>query len=229
MALNLQQIRDYVRNHIELEIDDLPDSVLDVFIREGSKRVEKAETRWPFYEESWTLTTAIGTRNYALTGAVPTATAVDQLTNVQGPKWNLVWIGREQYDVLNPPDFTSQSEPTHVALWDSELWLSPTPDAAYTLTLRGYRKPTDWVANGAAAQPDLPDELHNTVATWALSRAYAQQDDPELAAVYERQFGEELNEFRRRIVETPHLQPVILNRGHRPRSLFGRLRYDWEL
>jgi hypothetical protein len=67
------------------------------------------------------------------------------------------------------------------------------------------------------------------VATWALSKAYAQQEDPELSALYERQFSDELNEYRRRLTITPHEQPMILNGGSTRRStILARPRWAWE-
>lgn len=43
MAMTLQQMRDYIRLHLDLDEDDLPNTLIDIFIREGSKRVERAE------------------------------------------------------------------------------------------------------------------------------------------------------------------------------------------
>jgi|SRR5688500_6280630 len=226
MALTLDQIRTFVRSHLDLDVEDMPDALIDVFIREGSKRVEKASSRWPFYENVWTFTTVQGQRSY------PFATIgvdLDQISAVQSDDRLLEWVGTDLYTVLNPSNTTTTSKPTQYAWWADVLYLVPTPDAAYTLTVYGYRTPIDWVANGAGATPDLPDEMHNTVATWALAKCYAQQEDPELASVYERQFADELTEFKRRIAETPHPQPLVLNSQRMSqRSPFGRMRYDWE-
>lgn len=227
MALSLDQIRTYVRTHIDLDDEDLPDSLLDLFIREGSKRIEKASSRWPFYESAWTLATVAGQRDYPFSAI---GTDLDQIAAVAHDQAPLEYIGSDLYSILNPVSATSQSRPQRFAWWNSTLSLWPTPDAAYTLYIRGYRKPTDWVSNGAGAQPDLPDELHNTVATWALAKAYIQQEDPELGQLYERQFVDELTEFKRRIAETPHPQPLVLNATPMSRQgPFGRMRFDWEV
>lgn len=226
MALSLEQIRSFVRGHLDLDTDDLPDVVLDVFIREGSKRVEKAAARWPFYETTWSLDTVAGQRSYAFTSI---GADIDQISSIQRDDAVMRWIGPDLYNVRNPLDSTSQSKPCEYAIWASTLYLTPTPDATYTLTIRGYRQPNDWVAEGAGGEPDLPDELHNTVATWALSKAYVQQEDPELGSYYERQFVDELNEYKRRIVETPHPQPLVLGGESMGSNMpFGRLRYSWE-
>ena len=62
---------------------------------------------------------------------------------------------------------------------------------------------------------------------WALARAYEQQDDPEMASIFERKFADEINLFRRRINDTPPAQPLVLNGRSTPGDPL-RLRFDWE-
>ena len=231
MALTLQQIRDYVRLHLDLEIEDLPDQVLDFFIREGSRRIERAEPRWPFYEVSYSLTVSAGVESVT---KVSVGGDLDQITTIvhsdalKHPP--LVWVGFDAFQELRSQR-AAQGRPRFFSEQAGSLFFFPTPDIEYTFTVFGYRKPIDWTAGGAGAMPDMPEELHNTVAVWALSKAYAQQEDPELASLYERQFADELNEFRRRLVITPHNQPLVLNGGAAPDPLRSmvRPRFDWEV
>lgn len=226
MALNLQQIRDYVRVHLDVEIEDLPDAVLDIFIREGSKRIERAEDRWPFYEATFPLATVAAQRDYAFTDISAT---LESIHSIRGEQWELKNLGVDQGDRRWPRNIQQTAEPSHFAVWNKTLRLYPDPDLTYNLIIRGYRKPDDWVDEGAGAEPDMPDELHNTVALWALSRAYNQQEDPELGGIYERLFSDELNEFRRRIAaEETRPQPLVLNSQTRVPLLPYRMRYDWE-
>lgn len=228
MALTLDDIRTFVRAHLDLDTEDLPNSVLDVFIREGSKRIERAAPRWPFYAKTWTLTTVGGQRDYAFSAI---ATDVDQIAAISRDDMPLSWVGADVYDIVNPTNTLGSGKPVRYTWWGTTLSLHPTPDAAYALTVRGYRTPTDWVAAGAGANPDLPDELHNTVATWALAKAYTQQEDPELGSVYERQFAEELAEFKRRIDSTPLPQPLVLNGTATSRMWPAPWppRFDWQV
>lgn len=227
MALSLDDIRTFIRSHLDLDTDDLPDALVDVFIREGSKRVEKAHTRWPFYEATWPLTTVAGTASYAYASIDST---LDQIAAVSGADFELQWIGYDLYTANTQVLSNASGKPRFYSTWGSKLYLAPKPDAAYALTVRGYRKASDWMAGGAGALPDLPDELHNTVALWALAKAYAQQEDPEMASYYERQYIDELNGFMRRIVETPHAQPLVMGgTSSRPKGvMWSRLRYPWE-
>lgn len=223
--LNLEQIRAFVRGHMDIEVEDLPDAVLDVFIREGSKRIERAEKRWPFYAKRWTYSTVADTDEVDFTDI---GTDVSQIQAIKGPRWRLKYIGMDIADEVFPENITSTSEPTYWSVENETLFLMPVPDGAYSLQIRGYRKAADWMAGGAGAVPDLPVDLHNTVATWALAKAYAQQDDPEMASVYERQFADELNLFRRRMHDTPPAQPLVANGGFGSERSLGRMRYSWE-
>lgn len=221
--MNLQQIRDFVRLHLDIEIEDLPDAVLDVFIAEGVNRIATAEKRWPFFKQRWDLETADDQDAYDLTTLSPT---FKEISGIKGPRWTLTWIGEDDAAVYWPENVTSSSEPTHFSIENDTLYLHPTPNDSYALIVRGYRKPTAMAAAGD--EPDLPEEFHNTVALWALAKAYSHQDDPEMGQLYERQFADELGLFRRRFVDTPAPQPLVLNSGTRPGGFGSRLRYDWE-
>lgn len=226
MALNKQQIRDFVRSHLDIETEDLPDAVLDVFIAEGFQRIVLAEKRWPFYVKRWTLNTVASTASYDIPDSF---TDVKEISSIVGPLWTLKWIGIEDADRKFPTSVVTESDPVYWSVENETLYLWPTPADAVALTVKGYRKPTDFGAAAAGDEPDLPDEFHNTVAIWALAKAYMQQDDPEMASVYERQFADELGMFRRRFHDTPAPQPLVMNgTGHRPFNTSLGLRYDWE-
>lgn len=223
--MDLQHIRDYVRSHLDIEVEDLSDTLLDTMIREGSKRIERAEERWPFYEKDFPLTTVAAQRDYTFNSIASDLRAIHA---VRGEQWELRYIGVDTGDKRWPRNIQQTSEPSHFGIWSDTLRLYPDPDNVYQLIVRGYRTPIDWVSLGAGSAPDMPDELHNTVAMWALSRAYYQQEDLELGAVYERMFADELNEFRRRIAGTPFAQPLIANSAPNVPLLPLRMRYDWE-
>jgi len=222
MALNLQQIRDYVRVHMDIEEDDLPDPVLDTFIREGSRRVEYSEQRWPFYEAWSTLTANPGWTLYALDGF---SGNLRRLAAMTLENENLEWRSPEEIQEMSS---TTTGRPRYFTEWGGMVVLWPIPDAAYEFIVRGYRAQNDWVADGAGAEPDMPEELHNTVALWALHRAYAQQEDPEMASLYRNTFDQELNEFGRRMTEMPLQRPLVMNGRGKTSWRRSRPRFDWE-
>jgi hypothetical protein len=225
--MTLADIRDFVRTHLDVDDDDLPNSLLDSFIREGSVRIERAEKRWPFYAESWTLDTVADTSEY--TFASIGDGDVDQIQSIRSTNYTLEWLGRDESFRYYPPNTTASGEPRYWSVWGTTLKLHPTPDGVYSLAILGFRKPVDWVALGAAEEPDLPEDLHNTVATWALARGYSHQDDPEMAAFYMDLHAAELDQIRRRLVDTPAHQPLVLNGRADTSFTLGRPRYDWEV
>lgn len=217
-AMSLQAIRDYVREHLDIEVEDLEDVVLDRFISQGFDRVVQYEQRWPFYETTSTLTLTVGS-----TTPVPaTLKRVDALV-LDGTK--LTWISTDEAVVA----FNGQSgTPTRWSQWGDQLMFFPTPDQAFVVTYFGYRNPVDWLSGGAGATPDVPELLHHTIALWALHRAYGQQEDLEQAALFQGEFEQELNAFARRLVEMPLERPLVLNGGTKARAPFPPL-FDWQV
>lgn len=221
--MDLQAIRNFVRTHMDLDVEDLPDDLLDTFAREATHKVERAEKRWPFYAVNYTFTTEAGVGSYDL--SVITPGDLRQISAVLIDQRVLTYVGPDEADRRQSLQATGQ--PTSWSQWGNTIDLHPSPSDVYTLSVRGYRAPIDWVSQGAGAEPDMDSDLHMTVATWVLARAYAQQEDTELSTYFAQSFDRELDAFRRRIVDTPPPQPLSLSSGG-PRRRMERARYDWE-
>lgn len=205
--MDLQAIRDYVRNHMELEQDDLPDPLLDTFIREGARKVESSEQRWPFYEAMFDVT--VGSAGETTLAAI--SPLLKRISGIRTPSgFFLKWLTLEDAQ-LRFSSTSSSTEPTHYSTYGSQVFLFPAPSTDTVFKVLGYRRQEDWVSAGSGEEPDMPVELHNTVALWALHRAYAQQEDLEQSALYERLFSAELNELGRRICEMPLDRPLQMN------------------
>jgi len=173
--------------------------------------------RWPFYEQTYPLALVTGQSSYPISTIGGDLDQVESIV-VDDRRLPLMWIGMDELNQLQITQSGLSARPVYFSQWGDSIYMFPTPDQAYGLTVRGYRRAQDWIANGAGAEPDLPDELHNTIATFALAKAYAQQEDPELSALYERQFSDELQEYMRHLSITPYSQPLVLNGGPRSRS-----------
>jgi len=204
--MDLQEIRDLVRTHLDLELEDLPDPLLDAFVREGSRRIEQAERYWPFYQETFLYTLPGAEASTALAIIDSTLVEVAAITRSDGRR--LRFLGPAEYEQRTLSEQTGSV--SFFTQWGETLFWGPVPDAATDLVIRGYRRAEDWVADGAGAVPDMPVELHNTIFLWALAKAYAQQEDTELSSTYERMFSDELNLFRRRFTQMNTTQPIIL-------------------
>ena len=218
MPLTLQNIRDHARSILDLDTTDLPDAMMDLWIREATFRVERYKHRWPFYESTWSFATASAVKDYAFT-AIGTGDLREPV-RLSGPNFELTYIGADEGDQGFLRNQTATGDPVYWRVWGSTIRLYPTPGGVATINVRGYRNPIDWVAVGAGGQPDMPDDLHQCIVQWTLHRAYLQQEDVEMASMYSQMFSTTLDAFASNLTDAPGAQPLVLGGGTYPR------RYD---
>lgn len=225
-ALTLQQIRDQVRNTVELDATDIPDSILDLFIQEGFDRIARDERRWSFYEADYTFSSVASQGAYAFTSIDADLATVD---GVEHENWMLMPISHQlaqgQYagsDVTGTP--------TNFSVWNSKLHLWPKPDGVLTVSVRGYRQPSDWIAQGSGASPDVPVEFHPLIVLWALHRAYLQQDDQASGQMLRQMFTEQFRVLKTRYMREHVAEPSIIGATHGTSfsMLPPRLRYPFD-
>lgn len=209
-ALTLQNIRDQVRNTVELDTTDIPDSLIDLFVQEGYDHIVHAEHRWIFYETNFTFTCVPGQRAYAFSDIDPTLEVLD---GVEHDSWMCMPIAHQlaqgQY-----AGSTVLGTPTNFSVWADSMYLWPTPSEARTITVRGYRKPTDWIARGSGATPDLPESFHPLLVLWALHRTYMQQDDMQMGQVLRQMFTEQFRNLRNDYTQALFPEPSIMGATH---------------
>lgn len=207
----LQNVRDKVRTQVDLDSEDLPDTTLDLFIREAFDRTFAAERRWPFFEETWGLTKSIGQTTIDL----PTGTEVTFIQRLRNSdNLNLSHIS-QQLAEDNFEGVTATGTPEFFSIWGSviNLWPTPDSDTEQTFTMRGWRKPT-W-SGVAGTELDGDVRLHSPIGWYAVALTYAQLEDPELEQVYMNRWGSALAEIRKDIMRPQYHEPIILNGGRR--------------
>jgi hypothetical protein len=64
VAQTAATIRQFVRDITDLDTADLPDSLLNMYIRDGYYRILDLEKRWKFLEETFTFNTVVDQRAY---------------------------------------------------------------------------------------------------------------------------------------------------------------------
>lgn len=225
--LTLASIRTDVRLAIDIDSTDLDDDLVDKYCREISWRIERARKRWPFREESWTLSVSAGTANYALSsiGTVD-VDLCHEISSVEPPdRARLQWISQDEAERRFPPT-AGQSNPQFFTVWDGELVLYPTPSASESYTLRGYREPIDWVSEGGSGVPDFPLEFDTIIENWVLGRAYMKMEDGELGTFYIDLATNELAETVQNFKSSPPHQPLVIGGGNRS-GLKGYKRLVW--
>ena len=218
--MNLSEIRDAVRTQMDLDEDDLSNATLDMYIREGYNRTIQLERRWPFFESSWSVTSSGSSVSVPSTLA-GIASIRDTEENIR-----LIQIGSE----LAEDKFYGNSSsglPQYFSWWGSNITLYPTPTTDRGYTIRGWRKPTDWVAGGAATEVDADERLHIPLFHYACSLAYAQLEDPELENTYMRRWAATAEQAHEDIMRPQHHEPLVYNGGTRVRT--QSVRYVWDI
>lgn len=224
MAMTLQQIREYVWAHMDMDAVELPTALIDVWAREATIRVATARVRWPFFEQAWTLPTVASTQDYSMASLDPVP---DEITSVLSPIRRLSWIGRDEGEAAYLPNQIQSGPGLLFSTWNDTLRIYPIPDGSESMLLRGYRKVSDWVSDGAGATPDFPDEFHDLIRVWVLANAYGQQEDQQLMMMYLDQFESGLTRLVKTVGNTPLAFPLII--GGAGRSVTpGRLQFPFE-
>ena len=224
MAYTLEQLRTYVRQHLDLDQSELPNELIDVWARDASTKIARTRKRWPFLETSWTLTTVANTRDYALSALTP---AADEIISVVRNDRRLTYMGRDEAEAAYLPYQTNTGEVTFFNVWADSMRLYPTPTSADVLNLRGYRKVTDWVAGGAGAIPDFPDDFHDAIRLYIVGMAYLQQEDTELGQQFFAAFNGEMDLLKKQYGDAPGAYPLVFGGGPRIRTS-SRLRYPFD-
>jgi hypothetical protein len=212
MSITLTQLRTQVRNMVDLDETDLPDSIVDQFAREGFQRIYALERRWPILQESYTFNTVANQREYTIStiGDIREIISVVD-TSTHGARLNLIdyneaegiWLGN--LDVASRPYFYS--------FWDKKLQLWAKPDIVYPMTVRAFRNPVyTWLSNVDEAI-DLDEWFHAILPYFIIARVYQRQEDSDLSAMHMRSFDEGVAFARRDLMKASSAQPVVMSGG----------------
>ena len=212
MSITLTQLRTQVRNMVDLDETDLPDSIVDQFAREGFQRIYSLERRWPYLQETYTFNTVANQREYTIStigdireiiSVVDTSTSGARLTLIPYDNAEEIWLGNT--DVPSRPYFYS--------FWDKKLQLWAKPDEIYPITVRAYRNPVyTWLSN-TGETIDLDEWFHALLPYFVIARVYQRQEDSDLSSMYMRSFEEGVGLARRDLMKASSAQPVIMSAG----------------
>lgn len=234
--LNLGDMRNFVYDSLDTDSTDLPTSVLDRFIIDGSERVESFSDAYSFRQVDYSITTQAGVQAYDVRSDARVPGIVFPLRRIvdaRGDNWSLSPDDHRTVRARYSANTSNTGKPTTLTLWADSIYLWPTPDAEYTLSLLGMRDPIDWVATNAS--PDMPNDLAELVAWWALSRAYAHDGDLGSSQFFRDEFFLELPKRAGRYTPGLTAQPIVLNGGSCRSSSdyalsdwLAPLVFDWE-
>ena len=214
--MNRVEIFARAREITDLDSVDVSDTLLTMYLKDGYQRMIEMERRWPFFEVSSTLATVVDQRDYPLSGIygglLQEITSLVDATNAT----RLGWIGYDDAESTWIGGTDSTGVPRYYSLWAQNINLWPKPSAVLSLTLRGYRKATDWtISDSLEVDADL--RLHHALIYYVVSEMYRLQEDAELAANYRGSFSEAVKMARDDIMRQPESYPLVLsgnaNRG----------------
>ncbi len=234
MTLTIKQMRDTVRDIIDIDSTDISDDVLNTIIGQGYDTIIYSEKRFPFYEVATTFQTVIGQAEYSL-ATVGASVVVDsesvglrEISAIKDDDHVFKFIGRDDADFNYPLNVNTSSDPWEWSFWNDTVRLYPTPDTVQTIYVRGFRNAKAFGRGSSdTVTPDLPAPFHAILVTYAVAKAYLQQEDPVMANQYMQDFRIELDNVVRRFADTPAPQPIVANsrKGTRYLAGFGALRY----
>lgn len=211
-----------VRDITELDSTDISDSLLTLYLRDGYNRIIDLERRWPFLEVKFNMTTTAGQTEYTIDDF--TAHEIREVISIIDP--DNIRLEYVDYDQAEEPLIARNNpsgRPVFFSFWADKLYLFPAPKDSYTLSVRAYRHPTDWVTNNT--NPDGPDGFDLPLVYYVVSRVYQSQEETGTAREYERSFADAIALVRRDLMRPESYSPVVFAGGKYIRRWKGR---DWD-
>lgn len=210
--MDVQSLRSYTRAQMDVDERDLPDTVLNVYLQEAFDRTMAMTNQWPRMETTWLISLLPGLTSATLPADVNVPGIISVMTVNTG--YRLVYISQEKAEANYAPlSLANDTLPSYFSTWGDQLYLWPRVNKVdpYDLAVRGYRNPV-WT-NNAADIPDLDPRLHVTLAYFALSLAYAQQEDDVLEAAYLARWNRDLTQQLKVMLEPQHSRPLVMHGG----------------
>lgn len=220
----IAELRAIVRSQTEQTSSELSDATIDTYLQEGFNRTINAETQWPFYEESWVATQAIGDNYFTM----PTDCAeLMSLVDTANSNYRLTQIGLEEAEDQYFGAVTSTGAAHEYSIWNDTvyLWPSVTFTAVRSYALRGYREPTDWLAGPSTTEPDCDSKLHLPLAHYAIALSYAKQEDLDGENQYMQRWQMDVESARKIIMDPRHHRPLIMG----PNRFSRHRRRPWSI
>ena len=211
-TMTATSLRQTVRDITDLEAEDLPDSLLNLYIRDGYYRILDLEKRWAFLEKSFTFNTVAEQRAYTISAF--TADPISQVISVidsTGVGTRLDMVGHDTAEETYMGSYDISGDPLFYSVWEGKVHLFPKPNNVRTLSVRAYREPTDWITDGNAV--DASPNLHFALVYYACSRVYQRLEDSVMADAYKRSFDEGVALARTNIMKPTSHAHMVLSAG----------------
>ncbi len=221
VRMTLNDIVTKVREVTELDSTDVPTTVISMYIRDGYNQIINLERRWTFLECKFNMTTTPNVGEYEINDFT-TDDVREVISIVDDEGTRLEFISYDEAEDLFLYVTTPIKRPIMYSMWAGKIYLFPTPNAAYTATVRAYRYPEDWVTTNSIV--DGPAVFDIPLVYYAVSRIYQSQEELQTAMKYEQSFAEAISMARRDLTRPPSNSPVVFAGGAKKRLMRGS---DW--
>ena len=154
------------------DVDDIDQDLVLQFIKEGYQRIVSLDTRWPWFQATYSFTTVENQRSYAsgftlqtawsnptgstASGAYPFVFPDAQSLNLTSNNIreiiavinntnagnSLVYMDQFKCESTWVGSADQAAIPSYWSLWGDQINLWPKPDDEYQMTIRGYRQPS---------------------------------------------------------------------------------------
>ncbi len=180
-------MRDLVRRISRIDVNDVPDTDLDVFIDEGYDRVVMfTEWDWMKVLSSEDIPMVSGQSQYATSAAVHQVTTVTNLEQ----RYQLRSISKNRIDRYLDA-INSSSQPTGFFWVDGTLLIFPVPSS--TDTLRVYHISVPSFGPGDNDEPVFSPLFHRILVDWSLHRLWEMEEDFDKSQEYRLRFEESVD------------------------------------
>lgn len=135
--------------------------------------------------------------------------AISLRVTTAGQQEELEFIDENDLESLYPDyDNSTSGQPLYAYFSDNTIKLYPAPDAAYTLSLRYYKKPTELSADGDV--PTIPSEFEELLVAGAAYRVLQVKHSYDEAGILENKYAELLQKFYDKYMRQPASGPAIM-------------------
>jgi hypothetical protein len=203
----VQQLRNAVRLQLDLETTELSDTLIDLYLVEAFQQTTANENRWPWLETSWSV--------YATADGAPVP-----LPDGFGVAASVISSDGVALDHISHEDaeehFAGDDDggiPFAYSLWGDGLYLWPRCNADLAYTVRGWRQLSEEWSTFSGATPDCDARLHPSMVHYAISRAYAGQEDEVLSNLYLQTWKQMTAVTMTAIMRARYQGRVIVGRG----------------
>lgn len=213
-----------VREITEMDANDVSDSIINIYIRDGYNRIIDLERRWAFLECSFNLTCVPNQDEYTVDDF--TADEIREVIAVVDDENNrLEYVSYDAAEDFIIDSNLTSGVPTFYSFWGGKMFLFPTPKDNTVLSVRAYRYPADWVTTGGV--PDGVASFDMALVYYAISRIYQAQEELNTAATYERMYADTVTLARRDLTRPPSSAPVVFAGGRSLRMFKGKNGYGF--